>query len=815
LKIKGIYFFLYRILQAFGLPLLLLYLLLRGMRNAAYRRSLAERFGFIPPSFRQTGPGAIWLHAVSVGEVLSCARFAAGLRAAFPHSPVFLSTATVAGYAAARQKLGGVASGVFYAPVDTVWAVRRVLRALQPSVVVVAETEIWPNLFRETKRTGAALALVNGRISDRAFPRYRRLPWVWRAVLDLPDLVLAQSPAMAERFRALGTPPARMRDGGNFKYDFEPHAAPAGSPVLEWAAGGGPVWIAASTMPPADAGDPDEDDVVIAAHLELRRDHPDLRLILVPRKPERFDRAAKKLEAAGVEHVRRSSLPPATPYDRVADALSAAGPPEVASRPGNGSGPAAALPHVLLLDTIGELSGLFGAADVVFMGGTLAHRGGHNILEPAFFSKPVIVGPHMENFQAIADEFHAAGASVGIADGAALAGAVARLLEAPEEARAISRRAQACAEASRGATARAVAAVRELYHAGVPAYRVAQPWYALAWPLAQFWKWGSRRGQARAVTGRRELPVPVISVGNITMGGTGKTPCVLRLAELLHAAGRRPGILTRGYGRSSPESQLLLAPGTAARAERTGDEPQIFVRAGVAPVGVGADRFATGTGLVHQFGVDVLLLDDGFQHRRLARALDIVLVDALRPFGGGCLFPLGRLREPLQGLRRADMFLITRSEISDLPRAIESALRCYNPKAPVFCARVGPRAWVEHSTGREFPVAERPFERAGVICGLGNPLSFRRTLESLGVVAVDWVEFPDHHRYRPDELRRVAQQAATRGATVLVTTEKDAMNLPDDWEPLLAPLDLYWLKASMAIDREAEFFQQIAAAEPR
>ncbi len=812
MKIKGIYFFLYRLVQAFGLPLLLLYLLLRGLRNTAYRRSLAERFGFIPLTFTQTGPGAIWLHAVSVGEVLSCARFAAGLRAAFPHSPLFLSTATVAGYAAARQKLGDTASGVFYAPVDTVWAVRRVLRALKPSIVVVAETEIWPNLFRETKRTGAALAIVNGRISDRAFPRYRRLPWVWRAMLALPDLVLAQSPAMADRFRALGAPAARVRDGGNFKYDFEPHAAAPGSPVVEWASAGGPVWIAASTMPPAAAGDPDEDDAVIAAHLELRRIHPDLRLLLVPRKPERFDRAAKKLEAAGLEYARRSSLPPVAPYDRVADPLNEARPPQAVSRPAKG-------PRVLLLDTIGELSGLFGAADVVFMGGTLARRGGHNILEPAFFARPVIVGPHMENFQAIADEFRAAGACVKIADAAGLADAVARLLDRPEEARAISRRAQACAEASRGATARAVSAVRELYDSGVPQYRMAQPGYALAWPLAQIWKWGGRRDQMRAFARRRELPVPVISVGNLTMGGTGKTPCVLRLAELLCAAGRRPGILTRGYGRGSPESQLLLPPGAAPplgpRAEHTGDEPQIFVRAGLAAVGVGADRFATGTGLVRQFGVDVLLLDDGFQHRRLARKLDIVLVDALQPFGGGRLFPLGRLREPIEGLARAGVFLITRSEFSDLPGAIETVLRRYSPKAPVFRARVGPRAWVEHRTGREFAISERPFKRTGVMCGLGNPLSFRRTLETLGVTAVDWVGFPDHHRYTPAELRRVAEQAQIRGATALVTTEKDVMNLPDDWAPLVAPLELYWLKVTMAIDREAEFFEWIAGGEHR
>ena len=787
MKIKGIYFFLYRVLQAFGLPLLLLYFLFRGVRNGAYRQSLAERFGFLAPTFRQTGPGAIWFHAVSVGEVLSCARFAAELRAAFPHSPLFLSTATVAGYATAQQKLGGTVTGIFYAPVDTVWAVRRVLRALRPSAVVVAETELWPNLFRETRRTGAALAIVNGRISDRALPRYRRLPFLWRAVLALPDLVLAQSASMAERFRTLGAPCERIRDAGNFKFDFEPHPAPAGSPVLEWAAGDGPVWIAASTMPPAEASDPDEDDVVIAAHLELRQSHPDLRLILVPRKPERFDRAAKRLEGAGIEYVRRTSL----------------------------SGPIAALPRVLLLDTIGELSGLFGAADAVFMGGTLAHRGGHNILEPAAFGRPVIVGPHMENFQAIADEFRAAGACVEIAGASALAGAVARLLDAPQEAQAIGLRAQTCAEASRGATGRAVAAVRELYDARVPRYRMAQPWYALAWPLARIWKWGSRRDQRRALACRRELPVPVISVGNITMGGTGKTPCVLRVAELLRAAGNRPGILTRGYGRGSPERQLLLPPGGAAppglRAEHTGDEPQIFVRAGVAPVGVGIDRFATGTELIRQFGVDVLILDDGFQHRRLARSLDLVLIDALNPFGGGHLFPLGRLREPLDGLARAHLVLITRSQFSDLPRAIESVVRRYNAKAPVFHACVEPRVWVEQKSGRELPVSARPFDRAVVICGLGNPISFRRTLERLGVAPVDWLEFPDHHHYRPDELRRVAHQAGLRGATALVTTEKDVMNLPDDWEPLIAPLELYWLKAAMAIEREAEFFEQIAA----
>jgi tetraacyldisaccharide 4'-kinase len=524
----------------------------------------------------------------------------------------------------------------------------------------------------------------------------------------------------------------------------------------------------------------DEDDVVIAAFQELAARHPDLLLILAPRKPERFDTAAGKLEAAGIPYLRRSRLD------------------------GSDTLP---LPAVLLLDTIGELSGLFSLADAVFMGGTLARRGGHNILEPAFFAKPVIAGPHMENFQAIADEFRASGACVDIADAAALSGAVARLLEAPERAREIGQRAHVAAEARGGATARAVTLVRDLYR--VPRYRPPQPWFALASLLARLWRWGARKKQRRDYARRRKLPAPVIGIGNITMGGTGKTPCVLLLAQILKQRGRRPGILTRGYGRNSPQKHLALEPGAVVSASHSGDEPQIFVRSGLAPVGIGADRFQTGTLLLRDFGADVLLLDDGFQHQRLARTVDVVLIDALDPFGGGQVFPLGRLREPPAGLARAHLILITRSELSDLTAAIERQVRRWNGRAPVFRAGVEPQAWVDHRTDRRHAPAERPFERAGVFCGLGNPDAFRRTLERMGVEPVAWVDFEDHHRYRPRELRHISQEMCARGATALVTTEKDVMNLCESSDDLLAPLPLYWLKVGMTIDRESEFVSEI------
>ena len=793
MKTKGIYF-LYRVLQGLGLPIVIFYFLLRGLRNRRYWRSLPQRFGFLPRSFRQTSPGAIWLHAVSVGEVLSCVELLRGLRATLPRTAVFVSTSTLAGRAMAGDKLAGLAHGVFYAPVDYAFAVRRILRTLRPSVVAIAETEIWPNLIREVKRTAAGLTIVNGRISDRALPRYLRFRRFFRAALSGVDSVLAQSDAMRDRFLAIGAPADSVRTGGNLKYDFAARAADPKSPVLAWIAQLRPaqVWIAASTMPPAEPGDVDEDDAVLEAFREAARRHPHLALILAPRKPERFDVAARKLEAAGIGYVRRSAIGPTLtpgPWPRPAGA---AGTP-----PG---------PRVLLLDTIGELSGLFGLADVVFMGGTLARRGGHNILEAALFGKPVIAGPHMENFQAIADDFRAASAYVEIGQAAELAGALDRLLDRPGL---IGQRALVCAEARRGAGARAVAEIRELHQRGVPRYRPAQPWFAVAWALSRLWKWGGRRRRARDLRRARRLDVPVISVGNLSMGGTGKTPCVLRLAELLRERGRKPGILTRGYGRGSPRKQLALAAGASVNAGHSGDEPQIFVRSGLAPVGVGSDRFQTGQLLLRQFGVDTLLMDDGFQHARLARDVDLVLIDALEPFGRGGVFPLGRLREPLEGLSRAGIVLITRSEFFDLADAVERVVRQWNPGAPIFRAGVQPQAWVDHRSGLRYSPEGQPFERAGAICGLGNPQSFRHTLEQMGVAPVDWVEFEDHHRYRPEELRCVAHQFAARGATAIATTEKDAINLCESSDELATPLTIYWLQAAMKIEREEEFLREI------
>ena len=783
MKIKGIYL-LYRLLQALGLPIVLLYFLWRGLRRRAYFGTLRQRCGFLPASFRQTVPGAIWLRAVSVGEAIAAVELVRQLRVRLPRSPVFVSVSTLAGYETATQKLRDLAS-VFYAPLDYVFAVRRVLRALRPSLVIVMETEIWPNLFRETKRAGAGLLPINGRISDRALGRYRALRWFFGGVLTQVDLLLAQSEDMRQRWIAIGGPPDKVRVGGNLKYDFEAREAAPESPVCRFVEHLRPraVWIAASTMPPAAVGDPDEDAAVIAAFQQVSARQQALLLLLAPRKPERFDAAAQALARAGIPFVRRSGL---------------TGSEELP------------LPGALLLDSIGELGSLFPLADVVFMGGTLASRGGHNILEPAIAARPIVAGPHMENFAEIAADFRAASALIEVHDTATLATAVTDILENPARAADLGAKAASCARARQGATALAASHACEIFARHVPRYRPAQPGFAFFWMLSRLWIWGGKLQRARDVARRHRLRAPVISVGNITVGGTGKTPMVLHLTHRLKDAGWNPGILTRGYGRHSPHAHQAVAAGARVPVSQSGDEPQLFLRAGVAPVGIGADRWRVGQSLEREFGVDVIVLDDGFQHARLDRRLDIVLVDALDPFGGGYPLPLGRLREPLAGLGRADIFVVTRSESGRVAQAAEHFLRRRNPRAPVFHARAQPEAWVSAATGETVAPDALPYARVAAFCGLGNPEYFWRTLAALGLDAAVRIEFEDHHAYRPHELRYMGRQFRDDGAEAVVTTEKDLVNLCEDPGHLLAPLPLYWLRIGVQLDREDEFLDAIS-----
>jgi 3-deoxy-D-manno-octulosonic-acid transferase len=802
-----------------------LYLLYRGIRQRAYLAGIGERLGFLKrrgTAYHSTGSSAIWFHAVSVGEVLSAVELIRRLRSELPDAAVFLSTTTLAGRAMADQRLSGLAQGVFFAPLDYRSIVHRVLRRLRPAVVVILETEIWPNLYRESKRAGASLLIVNGRISDRALPRYRSASGFFRHALIWPDAIFTQSEEDARRFVIAGAPEGRVSSAGNLKYDFTPPDSGIPADIVGFLDREGPegLWIAASTMPPKEPADPDEDDAVLAAFATVNR--PGLLLILAPRRPERFDVAAEKLTRAGIPFARRTALEAAPDQARV-----------------------------LLLDSIGELTALFERADVVFMGGTLASRGGHNILEPAYFSKPVIVGPHMENFAAIAEEFSAAQALFKIAGPDQLASAVVTLLDDPEQARSIGAKAHALAMAKRGAVQRITAEIRTYAGLGVPNPLRTLPARAVLTPLSWIWRaahsirrseaglrpaifgteqkppntkvvsvgalsavltplswiWHSGAGLRPAIFGteQKSLDIKVVSVGALVMGGAGKSPVVAHLAERLHAAGRNPAILTRGYRRKSSQRIVIVPRGKTAPIDQTGDEAQMFVRAGHAHLGIGADRFEAGRQMEQTLHPGIFLLDDGFQHVRLKRDVDIVLIDALDPLAGG-VFPLGRLREPFEGLARATAIVVTRVGRGQNIAGIERLIRRHNQRAPIFRSRVVPREWIPFFGGAS---GSPQFRRVGAFCGLGSPNSFWRTLEELELEVAFRRVFSDHHPYSPSELRRLAAEASAEGVDALVTTEKDVMNLCGGAAALLRPHPLYWLKIDVEIERDDELLRLI------
>jgi tetraacyldisaccharide 4'-kinase len=763
----------YRALTILAFPLFLLYLALRVVRDRRYAHGLRERLGSLPRSFHRTVPGAVWLHAVSVGEVLTAVPLLKQMQAAMPWAPVYVSVTTLAGRAMADQKLAGLAAGVFFTPADMVFAIRAVLRTLKPALVVVMETEIWPNLYREAKRSGASLVIVNGRISDKAMPAYRRWRWFFQAPLSRPDAILAQDERAAERYRELRA--VRVEAAGNLKYDFDPEATRIAPLVRELVERLRPatVLIAASTMPPEREGDPDEDEMVIYMFLKMRGRFPRMLVLWAPRKPERFDAAAARLEAAGISFLRRSLLK---------------------------SGDSLELPGVLLVDTMGELAGLFRLGNAVFMGGTFPHRGGHNPLEPAAFGVPVVAGPHMENFAEIAADFDAQNAWVRVEDPRELSGVLVRLLDDQPRRRELGRRARELSDARRGATARAVAVLREAYEDALPA-PLAPLWQRLALgPLS--WEWRGIVWLDRAVkSGGRKRLCCVVSVGNLSVGGTGKTPFVVWLCEHLKQQGRTPGVLLRGYRRRSGPAVLTIAAGEAVPVDSAGEEALIHLRAGYGPVGVGADRARVLMELQARYGIDCAVADDGFQHWRLRRDCDIVLIDSLDPLCGGVL-PLGRLREDFSALRRGHAVVVTRTLAGRSYAGLLGEIQRWNSGVPVFFART-------------VAGLESLPEGAGAFCGLGNPEAFRTTLGQIPVARQASPEaaplfqpaffevFEDHHRYTEAEIEAMLQRAP-----LLVTTEKDWLNLPERFQ---RDGRIVVLPIRVAVERGAELLSLVRA----
>jgi 3-deoxy-D-manno-octulosonic-acid transferase len=438
-------YLLYSLLLTLGVVALMPRFVYDAFRHGKYVEGLRERMGKLP-LIETGGRPVIWLHCVSVGETQAARPLALALLERFQGHALVVSTTTLTGQQVAREVFQEKASAVFYFPFDWSWSTRRALRAVNPCAVLIMETELWPNFLRECRAREIPVALVNGRLSENSFRRYKLIRGFMRRVLDSLSLALVQTEADAARLLALGLRPERVSVSGNVKFD-------GGASPGEWVLttefrkrfrfdDGRPLIVAASTHAP-------EERIVVAAFKELRSSPGPTRarLLLAPRHPERFAEAATLLDASGLSWARRSNIP--APEDAASD--------------------------VILLDSIGELRAVYPLASIVFVGGSIARTGGHNVLEPAAAGACILMGHHTYNFAAITKAFVEARALVqlpALTESEAapvLAQALEELLTDDERRRGFGERAQTVLEQNRGATARTVEQLTAILSSSSPA----------------------------------------------------------------------------------------------------------------------------------------------------------------------------------------------------------------------------------------------------------------------------------------------------------------------------------------------------------
>jgi 3-deoxy-D-manno-octulosonic-acid transferase len=420
-------YWLYSALLGLALILSLPYWLMQMSRHGKYRAGLRERLGRVPERVAAgTAKRNIWVHAVSVGEVRAISELVGQLRSFFPEHRVVVSTTTGTGQKLAQKTFGS--KNVFYFPLDFAFAIRPYLHALRPELVILAETEFWPNFLRLADASGARIAVVNARISDRSWPRYLRFRFLYLRVLRNIDLFMAQTEEDAKRLREIGAPEDRVFVSGNLKFDVPTPPAP---PIVDslrasfQQSGAGPIIVCGSTVD-------EEEPILLRAFENILASYSRAVMILAPRHPERFPAVVELLEKLGIRHWRRSLW---------------SGDPIVGG--------------VLMIDSIGELAALYSLADIAFVGGSLVPRGGHNIIEPAQHGVAILVGPHTENFRDIIRVFQSRKA-IRVVNPVELPLVLMELISNAGERAALGRRAAATLQSQTGASKRTAEALQKL-----------------------------------------------------------------------------------------------------------------------------------------------------------------------------------------------------------------------------------------------------------------------------------------------------------------------------------------------------------------
>ena len=644
-----------------------------------------ERRG-ISDTLRPPGP-LVWIHGASVGEVLAAAALIERLRAL--NIRILLTSGTVTSAAIIARRFGPDLIHQ-YVPYDLPRFVERFLDHWRPSLALFIESDLWPNLILSSATRRLPMVLINGRMSHRSFTRWRRMPVTVSDLLGRFDICLAQSVADAERFAALGC--RNVVSTGNLKLDVP--APPADSAKLEHlmaAAQNRPIIVAASTHP-------GEEEILIEAHRTLKTFFPMILSIIVPRHANRGHDIAGMIAAAGLRVKLRS-------HDELP----------------------AAITDIYVADTMGELGLFYRLSPIVFMGGSLVAHGGQNPVEAIKLGAAIVHGPHVFNF---ADIF----ASLDKAGGARQADTKTRWSSNSGNCWQIRWPVRSPPTRRRWSWSSSVARWSAPFPRSSPtccncgsrwARRMREPafWYRPpSLPMRLLRPFGAVYGAVAARRLQREglnAGIPVLCVGNFSVGGAGKTPAVLALAKLLRAVGETPVVLSRGYGGTLRGP--IAVDGERHLATQVGDEP--LMMASSVPVVVARDR-AGGVALARSLGASVILMDDGFQNPAIVKDISLIVIDSERGLGNGGVFPAGPLRAPLPAqLRRTDALVIVGAGLA--ANAIAAAVAASSK--PVYRA---------HLTPDQQSLATLRGKRLLAFAGIGDTARFFRTLHAGGLNVV-------------------------------------------------------------------------------
>ena len=774
----------------------------------------------------------VWIHGASVGEIVATSPIVKEIKKIMPERKVLVSAFTVPGYNMAKQIIPE-ADAIIYFPLDLVWVAESVVRRVHPGIFMPVETELWPNFLRALRERNIPVMMVNGRISERSVKTYQYLFGIWHDMLRTVSRFCMQSSIDANYITHLGADPQKIFVTGNTKFD-QTYAEVTPEDLATYKLELGldedafPVILAGSTHAP-------EEKYVLAAFSELNKRYPKARLIMALRFNNRIEEIKRLCDKFGYKAGLRSKLK-------------------------NISGPRPEYP-VILIDTIGELGRIYSVGDIVFIGGSLMSHGGHNVLEPAAHAKPIVVGPSMQNFKDSYSLLSKAGALRTVQDPADLTKAFLEiagndalrkqmgeaslqvirenrgaalntmhylkdLLEKAAVPRAFTKEypvnTRNFNDAGGGGLKHGAAVIQYIFHM---AHSPERPWYAFILlgflrGLSYLYGFGARVNlwmYEAGLLSRRKLDCCVISIGNITVGGTGKTPTAQRVAEMIKNLGYRVVILNRGYRSHWDKPLGVVSDGKKIymTSYEAGDEAYLMAKmmSGV-PVVIGKNRDVTGSYAVEELHAEVIIMDDGYQHWQLKRDLDIVLVDTLNLFGNGNLLPRGILREPLSHLNRAGLFLFTKSDqSSQLTRtSLAENIRQYNTKAPIVESIHHAKEFVEIADWYKgiqqnaLPLKELKGKQVMVFSAIGNPSSFEQNVSGCGLEIVEAIRYPDHHDYGMLEMQYIGERASELKADALITTGKDAVKIPTEFIYFNREIPLYVMNMDIMVTRNEEIF---------